>query len=159
MNLQDLTQAAAIVSSLAVVVSLIYASVQLRHNTRALMATTYNAVTSNSLALLSPMTGSPEFSGFLHRAHAQPDTLTPAERMRFDAVMLTVFRHWDNLYYQFRSGTLDREMWDIYERTLTRWLAQESWANWFRDNADSCSDSLRALLRGRLAGRDTAGWG
>ena len=153
MNLQDLTQAAAIVSSLAVVVSLIYASVQLRHNTRALMATTYNAVTSNSLALLSPMTGSPEFSEFLHHAHAQPDALMPAERMRFDAVMLTVFRHWDNLYYQFRSGTLDPEMWDIYERTLTRWLAQESWANRFLDNADSCSDSLRALLHDRLARR------
>jgi len=89
MNLQDLTQAAAIVSSLAVVVSLIYASVQLRHSTRALMATTYNAVTSNSLASLSPMTGSPGFSEFLHRAHAQPDALMPAERMPFDAVVPT----------------------------------------------------------------------
>lgn len=153
MDLQDLTQIAAIVSSIAVVVSLIYASVQLRHNTRALMATTYNAVTSNSLALLSPMTGSPEFSEFLHRAHAKPDTLTPAERLRFDAVMLAVFRHWDNLYYQFRSGTLDREMWEIYQRTLTRWLADEAWAAWFRENAHSCSESLRALVHERLASR------
>lgn len=153
MALQDLTQIAAIISSIAVVVSLIYASVQLRHNTRALMATTYNAVTANSLALLSPMTGSPEFSEFLHRAHAEPKTLSPAERMRFDAVVLTVFRHWDNLYYQFRSGTLDREMWDIYERALARWLAQESWANWFRNNADCCSNSLRTLVHERLARR------
>ena len=150
MDLQDLTQLAAIVSSIAVVVSLIYASVQLRHNTRALMATTYNAVTSNSLALLSPMTGSPEFSEFLHRAHANPETLTPAERMRFDAVVLTVFRHWDNLYYQFRSGTLDREMWEIYERALTRWLANEAWAAWFRENPASCSQSLRDLVHARL---------
>jgi hypothetical protein len=44
-------------------------------------------------------------------------------------------------------------MWDIYERTLTRWLAQESWAKWFLDNADSCSDSLRALVHDRLARR------
>ena len=153
MDLQDLTQIAAIVSSIAVVVSLIYASVQLRHNTWALMATTYNAVTSNSPALLSPMTGSPEFSEFLHRAHANPDTLTPAERMRFDAVMLTVFRHWDNLYYQFRSGTLDREMWEIYERTLTRWLANEAWATWFRENAHSCSESLCDLIHARLPAR------
>lgn len=150
MELQDLTQIAAIVSSVAVVVSLIYASVQLRHNTRALMATTYNAVTANSLALLSPMTGSPELSEFLHRAHAKPDTLTPAERMRFAAVMLTVFRHWDNLYYQFRSGTLDREMWKVYERTLARWLANEAWATWFRENADTCSESLRDLVNTRL---------
>ncbi|HKT41136.1 MAG TPA: hypothetical protein VJQ86_02140 [Rhodanobacteraceae bacterium] len=150
MDLQDLTQIAAIVSSVAVVVSLIYASVQLRHNTRALMATTYNAVTANSLALLSPMTGSPEFSEFLHRAHAEPGVLTPAELMRFDAVMLTVFRHWDNLYFQFRSGTLDREMWEVYERTLTRWLANEAWAAWFRKNADSCSESLRDLVNARM---------
>jgi len=117
------------------------------------MATTSNAVTSNSLAVLSPMTGSPEFSEFLHRARAQPDALTPAERMRFDAVVLTVFRHWDNLYCQFRSGTLDREVWEIYERTLARWLARESWANWFRNNADSCGDSRRMLVHERLARR------
>lgn len=61
MDLQGLTAIAGIVSSLAVVVSLIYASVQLRHNTRALMATTYNAVTANSLALLAPVCGSAEF--------------------------------------------------------------------------------------------------
>lgn len=155
MALQDLTQIAAIVSSIAVVVSLIYASVQLRHNTRALMATTYNAVTANSLTLLSPMTGSPKFSEFLHRAQAVPETLSPAERMRFDAVMLTVFRHWDNLYYQFRSGTLDEEMWKIYERALAHWLANEAWADWFRENAGSCSDSLCELVRSRLAGRVT----
>lgn len=150
MDLQNLTQSAAIVSSVAVVVSLIYASVQLRHNTRALMATTYNAVTANSLALLSPMTGSPEFSEFLHRAHTEPGALSPAERMRFDAVMLTIFRHWDNLYYQFRSGTLDREMWEVYERALVRWLTNEAWAAWFRKNADSCSESLRDLVNARL---------
>lgn len=151
MDLQDLTQVAAIISSVAVVVSLIYASVQLRHNTRALMATTYNAVTANSLALLSPMAGNPEFSEFLHRAHSEPGSLTPAERMRFDAAMLAIFRHWDNLYYQFRGGTLDREMWKIYERTLTRWLANDAWAAWFRENAESCSDSLRELVQARLA--------
>jgi hypothetical protein len=117
------------------------------------MATIYNAVTANSLTLLSPMTGSPEFSEFLHRAHAAPETLSLAERMRFDAVMLGVFRHWDNLYYPFRSGTPGREMWKIYERALAHWLANEAWANWFRENAGRCSASLCELVHARLAGR------
>lgn len=150
MDLQSLTAIAGIISSLAVVVSLIHASVQLRHNTRALMATTYNAVTANSLALLAPVSGSAEFSEFLHRAQADPASLTSAEKHRFHAFLLTIFRHWDNLYYQFRHGTLDAEMWEIYERTLAHWLANPAWQAWFRENSGNCSNSLQALIRKRL---------
>lgn len=69
--------------------------------------------------------------------------------------MLTVVRHWDNLYFQFRHGTLDGEMWDIYERTLLHWLAHPAWYAWFCANAENCSVSLQKLVRQRFAGRAT----
>lgn len=153
MDLQSLTAIAGIVSSVAVVVSLIYASVQLRHNTRALMATTYNAVTANSLALLGPMAASQEFAEFLHRAQSDPAALAPAEQHRFHAFLLTIFRHWDNLYFQFRHGTLDAEMGEIYARTLTHWLAHPAWQAWFSENSDNCSISLQSLIRKRVGAR------
>jgi hypothetical protein len=150
MDLEDFARIAEIISSVAVVVSLIYVSLQVRQNTRALRATTYNSVTSNSVAILAPMFDHPEFTEFLMRAQSDPDAATPAEKLRFHILLLAAFRHWDNLYYQFRNGTLEREMWESYDCTLTNWLANPAWREWFKRNASFFSESLRVLVRDRL---------
>ncbi|MGH7926803.1 MAG: hypothetical protein ACREQV_03305 [Candidatus Binatia bacterium] len=81
-----------------------------------------------------------------------PDSVAPAEKLRFHTLLLTAFRHWDNLYYQFRCGTLDTEMWQSYNYTMTLWLANEARRVWFRDNAECFSEHLRDLVQDRKAG-------
>jgi hypothetical protein len=150
MDLENFARIAEIISSVAVVVSLIYVGMQVRQNTRALRATTYNSVSSNSVAILSPMYAHPEFTEFLTRVQSAPDAATPAEKQRFHILMLSAFRHWDNLYYQFRNGTLEREMRESYDRTMANWLTNPAWREWFKHNATFFSESLRALVRDRL---------
>ena len=151
MNLQQWAQIAEVVGSAAVIVSLIYVGVQVRKTTRALPATPSTALTANTVAILAPMTRDPEFTEFLHRAQTSHDALTLPEQLRFHMTMQIAFRHWDNLHYQFRNGTLDREMWEGYDRTMTRWLTNDAWRAWFHDNGESYSESLRALVRERLS--------
>jgi hypothetical protein len=123
---------------------------QVRQNTRALRASTYNAVTANSIAILSPMDTHPEYTEFLTRVQSDYEAATPAEKMRFHLCMLSAFRHWDNLYYQFRNGMLEPEMWQSYDRTMTNWLATPSWRDWFIANAACFSESLQSLIRQRM---------
>jgi hypothetical protein len=150
MDLENIAHIAEIASSIAVIVSLIYVGVQVRQNTRALKATTYNAATANSLAILAPMYSNAEFTEFLSRAQSAGAVLTPAEKLRFHMLLLMAFRHWDNLYFQFRSGALDPEMWQSYDRTMNRWFANQAWRDWFRNNAECFSATLRELVRDRL---------
>ena len=150
MDLENIARISEIVSSVAVVVSLIYVSAQIRQNTRALRATTYNVVTGNSLAILSPMSAHPEVTEFLTRFQADPELATAAEKMRFHILLLAAFRHWDNLYYQFRNGTLEPEMWESYDATLGSWLDNDAWRAWFKRNAIFFSKSLQALVVQRL---------
>ena len=151
MDLENFARIAEIISSVAVVVSLIYVSVQVRQNTRALRATTYNAVTANSVAILAPMHTHPEFTEYLVRVQSDPESATPAEKLRFHITMLSAYRHWDNLYYQFRNGMLEPEMWQSYDRTMTSWLANPAWRDWFVRNAACFSDNLQALIRQRVS--------
>jgi len=150
MNLENIAHLAEIASSIAVIVSLIYVGAQVRQNTHALKATTYNAVTTNSLAILSPMYAQAEFTEFLARMQVDPGAGTAADKLRFHITLLAAFRHWDNLYYQFRNGTLDPEMWRSYDRTLSGWFDNDSWRAWFHNNAECFSSSLRELVRERL---------
>ncbi|MEO8742129.1 MAG: hypothetical protein ABI365_02960 [Lysobacteraceae bacterium] len=151
MNLENISRISEIISSVAVVVSLVYVGLQVRQNTRALRATTYNAVTANSIAILTSMDTHPEYSEFLVRVQSGYDAATPAEKLRFHMCLLSAFRHWDNLLYQFRNGMLEREMWESYDRTMTSWLGNAAWRNWFLANAASFSDSLQALLHSRIS--------
>jgi hypothetical protein len=70
--------------------------------------------------------------------------------LRYHAFLLIGLRHWDKLYFQFRTGTLDQQMWLSYDRTLSRWMDNDAWRAWFRANADSFSHELRELLKDRL---------
>ena len=151
MDLENIARIAEIISSVAVVVSLIYVGLQVRQNTRALRATTYNAVTANSIAILSAMDSHPEYSEFLVRVQSDYASATAAEKLRFHMCLLSAFRHWDNLLYQFRNGMLEREMWESYDRTMSNWLDNAAWRDWFVTNATSFSESLQALLHKRIS--------
>ena len=150
MNLEHFANLADIVSSIGVVVSLIYVSVQIRQNTRAQKAATYNALTSNTVAILSPLLADPGITEFIVRVQSNPDTATPAEKLRFHTFLLIGFRHWDNLYFQYRSGALDEGMWRSYDRTMDKWMDNDAWRQWFRDNGSSFSPELGDLLRERM---------
>ncbi len=41
-------------------------------------------------------------------------------------------------------------MWLSYDRTMSKWMDNDAWRGWFRDNADSFSHELRELLKDRL---------
>jgi hypothetical protein len=151
MDLETPARVADIVSGLAVVVSLVYLGLQVRQNTRALRAATYNAVTANSVAILAPMYANAEFTEYLDRMQSRPESATSADKLRFHLNMLTAFRHWDNLYYQHRHGMLEPEMWQGYDRTMTGWVANAAWREWFQDNARLFSDSLQSLVQERIA--------
>lgn len=150
MNLENFANLADIVSSIGVVVSLIYVSVQIRQNTRAQKAATYNTLTSNTVAILSPFLAEPEITEFIVRVQTDPGAATPAEKLRFHTFLLIGFRHWDNLYFQFRTGALDKEMWQSYDRTMSKWMDNDAWRQWFQGNTSSFSPELGDLLRERM---------
>ena len=146
-----MSRIADIAGSIAVVLSLVYVGIQVRQNTRAIRATTYNTVVHNSLAILTPMYAQAEFTEYLQRVQSDPEAATPAEKLRFHINMLAAFRHWDNLYYQHRNGMLESEMWESYHRTMSGWVKNAAWRNWFIANADSFSESLQTLVGQRIA--------
>src|SRR5690606_22231432 len=114
MMLEDLGNIGEFVGALGVVISLVYLARQMRQNTLSVRAASFNSMIQNSIRLLEHSFRDPEFSAFLARAEADPDTLTPEERLRWDSYMTAVYRHFGNLVYQFRVGALDEQMWEAY---------------------------------------------
>ena len=140
--LQDLGNIGEFVGALGVVVSLVYLARQMIHNTQSVRAASFNSMVQNSIRLLEHAFRDPEFAEFLAKAEADPTSLTEAERVRWDSYMTAVWRHFGNLQYANRVGTLDGQMWQAYRTDLKEHLRKTSWAEWFLANRHVFSETL-----------------
>lgn len=142
-TLQALGNLGEFVGALGVVISLVYLAQQMQQNTTSVRAASFNSMVQNSIRLLEHAFRDSEFAAFLHKAEADPESLTPVEKVRWDAYMTAVYRHFGNLVYQYRVGALDRQMWESYERTLEDHIRQTpSWGRWFEANKHVFSSAL-----------------
>jgi hypothetical protein len=140
--LQDLGNIGEFVGALGVVVSLVYLARQMIQNTQSIRAASFNSMVENSIRLLEHSFRDSEFAAFLARAEQAPEELTPEERVRWDSYMTAVYRHFGNLQFSHRVGTLDDQMWTAYQATLKEHLRTPSWGAWFQQNRHVFSASL-----------------
>ena len=150
-TIQALGSLGEFVGALAVVISLIYLAQQMSQNTNSVRAASFNSMVQNSIRLLEHAFTDSEFADFLHRAQMDPASLSPAERVRWDAYMTAVYRHFGNLVYQYRVGALDQQMWESYEHTLREHLRTPSWGEWFQAHRGIFSDALQKHVDNLLA--------
>ena len=140
--LQSLGNIGEFVGAIGVVVSLVYLAQQMKQYTRSVRAASFNSMVQNSIGLLEHSFRDPEFAVFLERAERDPGGLSRAERLRWDAYMTAVYRHFGNLVYQHRVGALDHLMWVSYQATLKQHLRSPAWASWYEENAHIFSSAL-----------------
>ncbi len=153
--LQNLGNLGEFVGAIGVVISLVYLARQMIQNTTSVRAASFNSMVQNSIRLLEHAFRDSEFAAFLARAEQDPDSLSPEERVRWDAYMTAVYRHFGNLVYAYRVGTLDHEMWDAYRATLKDHLRAPSWSVWYEAHKHLFSASLTELVR-ELAAENAA---
>lgn len=141
-TLQALGNIGEFVGAIGVVVSLVYLGLQTSQNTSSVRASSFNSMIQNSIRLLEHTFRDPDFAALLARAEEDPAKLSPADKLRWDAYMTAVFRHFGNLVYQNRVGALDSQMWRSYRRDLKEHLRSPHWAEWFGRHRIVFSDSL-----------------
>jgi hypothetical protein len=149
--LQDLGNLGEFVGAIGVVISLVYLGRQLVQNTQSVRAASFNSMVENSIRLLEHAFRDSEFADFLARAEDDPEALSPSERLRWDSYMTAVYRHFGNLQYAHRVGTLDHQMWTAYKATLKDHLRAPSWAEWFEDHRHLFSSALGTQVDEALA--------
>ena len=150
-TLQALGNLGEFIGALGVVISLVYLAGQMSQNTTSVRAASFNSMVENSIRLLEHSFRDSEFAAFLARAERDPDSLTPAERVRWDSYMTAVWRHFGNLVYQYRVGALDEKMWNAYSATIKEHLRTQSWCDWYCAHAELFSVPLTEQVDKALA--------
>ena len=150
-NLGEFVGAIGVVLSLLLVARQMKRGVeQTRRNTKSVRAAAFNSMVENSIRLLEHVFRDREMADFLARAANDPDRLTPGERLRWDAYMTAIFRHFGNLMYQWETGAMEDRMWQTYRRSFKDHLEDEAWMIWYLDHPHLFDQRLADEVRGIL---------
>jgi hypothetical protein len=135
------------VGAIAVIATLGYLAVQIRQNTQSVRSSTTQNTTATAINVLLGVLQTPGSADILARGRQGLASLTEAERIAFARMYFSVFRSSENLFYQYKQGLLDTEMWDGYEYVLQRSLQHAGVREWWGDWEDGFSASFKDHVR------------
>ena len=96
--------------------SLVFVALELRQNTVAVRASTYDRLAEGSVVYLNQIATDPELASLFLRVFDGElrDNFDPVQNTRIVAVELAFLLHLENTYRQFRSGVVDEDVFDSY---------------------------------------------
>jgi hypothetical protein len=122
MKLEKIAPLAEIISSVAIVATLIYLSIQMQQTNSALLADSRQATMLADMTLITALISNPEALGNTQRPFAE---LTFAEQEQLGNVLAGVLRSREFAWLQYQNGILDEATMTSYMETPIRWIKED----------------------------------
>ena len=99
---------------------------QIGQNTRAVRASTHQGVTDSITGFTENLCSNDELARIWQKGSQSYEDLDDGERFRYNLAMLTLFRRFENAFFQTRAGTLPPEAWEGFKLGMMSILAEDS---------------------------------
>ena len=119
-----------VAGAIGVIATLIYLSVQIRQNTRAMRGATLDSITERKQFELR---WSSDISQAWRKSIIAPSSLTDDESWQITEWMTAAFVARQNEYFQFKQGLIDAEAWKQSEKVIQMALSSEWGQAWWRE--------------------------
>jgi hypothetical protein len=111
MSLQELAELGAAMSGVGVIASVIYVSIQIRHNTRAVRASAFQQVVNSFAAISFDIAKDKGLVDLYLRAGRDFALLGEVERAQYSLMLLSFLRRAENVYFQTEIRMLQTQHW------------------------------------------------
>ena len=135
MSMADLATWSQIISSIAVLVTLIFLIVQLKQNTDAIKANTRHAIVTNDQQLVTDGIDHPSIEHSMYK-----EELTEDEKVRLEWWLIGLCRTREYHWFQYRNGSLDRRTWEANLTALGRNLSFARTRGWWQSVSQNYFD-------------------
>ena len=110
-KLVNATMIAEIISAIAVVITVIYLTMQIKDNTRALKSQGHYNALSIAQSPIVMTVNDQNLATIVQKGFIKPDSLSSVERMRFYDHLFLSFNGWEYLYYANESESIPSSLW------------------------------------------------
>lgn len=133
-----------VLGAIAVFVTLLYLSVQIRQNTRAVQATGMDSLVSSVNDIRRSLFESPELSELYIKGSNEPALLDQNERLRYRLVVHNMLMAEANLYAQSRLAGLADEQWKTQKPLIGRIVCSEGGRQFWQQTRGEFPNAFRA---------------
>lgn len=130
MSWEALGAVAEMVGAVGVIATLAYLAIQVRQNTRAIRAQTYDSFVSQLRNWNEPMRADERMAERFHELIEDVESLSPQEQRHAIHVLFDFARLAENLHYQHAEGMLSDAVWAGWENTFRAYLSAPGFA-WY----------------------------
>jgi hypothetical protein len=146
MNLELTQTIAGIVGNISLVVTVIYLALQIRHGTRATLSQTYQSAT-HALGEMAAIVGeTKEKARVFSVGMADLGQLQHDEYLQFAYLGVSLFRCYENVFFQYQSGMIDDDFWNGHRDNLLWFFHRPGTQLWWRERRLGFSRSFREFL-------------
>ena len=153
MTLEQSAYLAEIVGVFAIVVSLVYLTLQVRQNTRTTRLETVQAINTEFNSFLDMIASDGAFADIYQRGLFDLQRLDVTQRLQFTVGLSRLFRTVHELYFQWREGAIDAAFWQSWTATVADLLqyagAQEVWGGRRHHFTKGFQDFMDSLIEAK----------
>lgn len=146
MNWDAIAALGEIIAAVAVVISLIYLSFQIRGQNAEAHAAGMHAVSQGFRDSIGSLAENPHVARIWIKSNKDPASLTDEELVQMFAVAQRNFRVWEEAFRLHRSGRLDEEIWDGITKQYVSFLAHRGFRYVWKFRGQYYSQEFRLFV-------------
>ena len=136
MNWEAVGATASLLAAVGVIATLIYLSIQIRQNTKAVRSSSIQNLVQSFSTTAQAALENEYIIPLLLKANAGAEALTQEERTRLHFWFIMTFRRFEGVYFQRDLGIVDAEVIDGFERSQMAILASKSAQQWWANSKE-----------------------
>jgi hypothetical protein len=145
-NWEALGAIANLLAAIGVIATLIYLSIQIRQNTKAVRSSSIQNLVQSFSTTAQAAVENEFIIPLLLKANADAEALTEEERARLHFWFIMTFRRFEGVYFQRDLGIVDAEVIDGFERSHIAILASKSAQQWWVDSKEIFNSGFVSYL-------------
>jgi hypothetical protein len=148
MNWEAISAVGQIVGAVAVVVSVIYLALQVRSNARQTRLASMRAMSDAFNQWLYGLAGNPQIGELYYRGMHDFASIDGPDLPRFSALMDSLFRIYEDMYYQHIEQHLDPHVWRGFEAVMRDIIAYPGAKAWWQSRRHWFSGQFAQFIEG-----------
>ena len=151
MTLQDLGNIGEFVAAVGVIVSLIYLAFQIRQNTKSVRTSMLHDSASRAADFTRVISEHKDLAHIFRTGLRGLEHLEDEDDMfRFMMLLSTLFREYDDLFFQYRAGTITTESWDAWRHSIRTILSNPGFVPFWDLRRIAFTESFRDFVESEL---------
>ena len=139
-----------LVGAVGVIITLVYLAIQIRQNTRAIRLDTGHDITEEYRDIFALMAENSGLSDLVHRAAADPASISGAEKVRYYALNSNFLRAVENGFIQWSENALDQRHWSGMKRMLTDYAQLPAFREYWPNRRHWFSEEFQAFMEAEV---------